>query len=442
MTASSLLPPRELGAHAVNQPSPRHFLSACGSDEPLRVGVGPRDELSSETWTFSQPFLVIGRRPESDLVLDHWQVSRRHAYLQLIGGRYYCVDLGSRTGTHGGDATERSGWLDRGRAIQIGPFVIRPEGPSAPPEEMKDFPGVTWELPGRSIGQAVWRMDRHLVLVGRSPACKVRIVEPDVSKFHCSLVLTPMGVWVVDLLGQKGAFVNDEPVRCARLEDGDELRIGRHTLRPRYDGALPDHGPSPALPPIPDLPGPSESGPATTGGELVAPPAPAWPASGRELSTFVERPDGLADPTVTTLIQQFGMMQRQMFDQFHNTMMMMFEGFAALHREQSGAFREEFEQVRKLSQEIEALRAETAKLAESARSPGRPISPAPANGHPAPAARRELPTRPFEPIKRPEAPSPGPEVDIHARLCSRLASIESERQNRWQKILGMMSSRS
>jgi hypothetical protein len=39
-------------------------------------------------------------------------------------------------------------------------------------------------------------------------------------------------------------------------------------------------------------------------------------------------------------------------------------------------------------------------------------------------------------------PPPDSEVDIHAQLCLRLASIQSERQNRWQKILGMMSSRS
>ena len=80
-------------------------------------------------------------------MLDHWQVSRRHAYLQLIEGRYYCVDLGSRTGTHGGDATERSGWLERGRAIQIGPFTVRPEWPDRAARRPRP-------LPGRDLGAA------------------------------------------------------------------------------------------------------------------------------------------------------------------------------------------------------------------------------------------------------------------------------------------------
>jgi pSer/pThr/pTyr-binding forkhead associated (FHA) protein len=422
------------------------FLSACGSPEPLGVVVGHRDQPLPETWTFRQPFLVVGRRPDSDLLLDHWQVSRRHAYLQMIEGRYFCVDLGSRTGTHGGDATERFGWLERGRAIRIGPFTVRPEWPGPAPREASPMPGVTWELPGRAIGQSIWRMDRHLALIGRSPACRIRIVQPDVSKFHCSLVLTRMGVWAVDLLGQNGIFVNDEPVRCARLQEGDVLRVGSHLLRPRYDAELPPLVPDGPIPPASTggglatiVPSPG----AFRAGEPAAPmltrPIPPWSSTGRELTGFGEGPGGIADPTVGALVHQFGLMQQQMFDQFHHTMMMMFEGFAALHREQAGTLREEFDQVRKLSREIETLRAETARLAESARAPERP--------RPAPNGRAEagplaglIP--PADPIRRATPPPPDSEVDIHAQLCLRLASIQSERQNRWQKILGMMSSRS
>jgi pSer/pThr/pTyr-binding forkhead associated (FHA) protein len=434
------------GLPAVNDASLEHFLAACGSSESLRLGVGQRDELLSETRTFRQPFLVIGRRPESDLVLDHWQVSRRHAYLQLIEGRFYCVDLGSRTGTHGGDATERSGWLERGRAIQIGPFAVRPECPTSSPKPSGPGLSVTWELPGRAIGQAVWRMDRHLALIGRSPACKIRIVEPDVSKFHCSLVLTPHGVWVIDLLGQKGILVNDEAVRCARIEDGDELRIGRHVIRARYD--------SPPLP-LPQLKAPNAP---TSQGVLAkveptyfaqfarpsdAFPARIMPSDGQDLSTVLGTPGGTIDPSVNLLVHQFGMMQQQMFDQFHQTMVMMFEGFAALHREQASSLREEFDQVRKLSEEIDALRRETARLAdEAAKTP--PRTSRTTNGHSSPTASTDgAPLRPQDPaFKRATMPEPEPGVDVHAQLLLRLSTIQNERQNRWQKILGMMSSRS
>ena len=111
-------------------------------------------------------------------------------------------------------------------------------------------------------------------------------------------------------------------------------------------------------------------------------------------------------------------MQQQMFDQFHQTMMMMFEGFAALHREQSGTLREEFEQVRKLSQEIEALRAETARLRRGGRRraaarPGRPRGQRPPARPPARAAgqRRPPPSRPERadaPPARPRGRHPRP----------------------------------
>jgi pSer/pThr/pTyr-binding forkhead associated (FHA) protein len=430
----------------VNHSLEEFFLAACGSSEPLRIGVGPRDETLLETSTFRRPFLVIGRRPESDLVLDHWQVSRRHAYLQLIEGRYYCVDLGSRTGTHGGDATERSGWLERGRAIRIGPYAVRPEWPTQGGQSFGPLPGVTWELPGRVVGQAIWRMDRHLVLIGRSPACKIRIVEPDVSRFHCSLVHTPHGVWVVDLLGQKGIFVNDEPVRSARLEDGDSLRVGRHVLRARYDTAplaLPRPEPT-ASPPIQSrlltIMPPSPFRPNGQGGELPGRLMPAMPQASQELAKILEKSGGAIDPSVNLLVHQFGMMQQQMFDQFHQTMMMMFEGFAALHREQTNSIREEFDEVRKLSEEIEALRIETAKLAEATKF-NAAERPRPAtNGH-SPRGSQPVQAQ-AEPIKRATPPLPDPEGDIHAQLCVRLATMQTERQNRWQKILGMMSSRS
>lgn len=447
----------------MNPTSLEEFLSACGSSQPLRLSVTMRDDPAAEAWSFQQPFLVIGRRPESDLVIDHWQVSRRHAYLQLIEGRYYCVDLGSRTGTHGGDSAERAGWIERGRDVQIGPYAVRPEWPESSPEPPGPLPAVTWELPGRALGGAVWRMDRHLALIGRSVACRIRIVEPDVSKFHCSVVLTPVGVWAVDLLGQKGVFVNDEPVRCARLEDGDSLRIGRHTLRARYETppkALPALRPTARATSEPEPFSPQttiEPGFPTWGARpLEELPARFLPEIGQGLTAQTPPglpglPGGAVDPSVNLLVHQFGLMQQQMFDQFHRTMMMMFEGFAAMHREQSASVREEFDRVRQLSEEIEALRRETSRLADAAAAkPSPPPSPPPLPGYlrPLQASGANPPTPrpiglpPISPIKSPLNPPSGPEVDIHTKLCLRLASIESERQTRWQKILGMMSSRS
>ena len=422
------------------------FAAECGLTRPFRLEVGLKGDSATQVHEFRQPFLLVGRRAGSDLLLDHWLVSRRHAYLQLIDGRFYCVDLGSRTGTHGGDATERAGWVDPVRAIQIGPYSVRPDlSPARDPQDLTP-PIVTWTVPGRE-GEAVrWTMNRGLALVGKSPACKIRIVGPDVSRFHCGLVLTSSGVWAVDLLSQRPILVNGQPVRFAPIRPGDELTIGDHVLVPDYDpGPIRDRtGRSPLLgssipePSVDHLPAliPTVISP----GELWAPPAP------------FSAPEGAAskaiDPTVNHLVQQFGAMQQQMFDQFHQTMMMMFEGFAALHRETAGSITQEFEEVRRLSQEIETLREETSRLAEattmSFQAPALlrsdPNQKTPLNGHgPAGPGPSGTAGPPPKPQAKAAPPLPDPHVDIHAQLCDRLNSIAAERQTRWQKILAMMA---
>ena len=429
------------------------FFQECGLTDPFRVEVSLKGESASQVHEFRQPFLVIGRRGGSDLLLDHWLVSRRHAYLQLIEGRFFCVDLGSRTGTHGGDATERSGWLDPVRAIQIGPYSVRPELPPISDRDYPPLPVVSWTITTPAGNPSSWTMNRGLALVGRSPACRVRISEPSISKFHCGLVLTTSGVWAIDLLSQRPIMVNGRAIRFARIESGDELQIGRHILTPSYDfssikatirdsvrapfpgktifasteppNAATDH--LPALMPTTTLPG-----------NLWVDPATSGLAEGGSTGT--------ADPTVSNLVQQFGAMQQQMFDQFHQTMLMMFEGFATLHRETSSTLRDEFEEVRKLSKEIESLRAETARLAEATTmSLQQPASlkvdahqSTTKNGHsdhPKPPPRLAAKAKVTPPL-------PDPHVDIHAQLCERLNRIESERQTRWQKILNLMASKS
>jgi pSer/pThr/pTyr-binding forkhead associated (FHA) protein len=224
------------------------FLEACGATGPLQLGVQQPGKPEVVRRAFQQPFIVAGRDPGTDLPLDHQQVSRRHAYLQVIAGRLFCVDLRSRTGTHWESGPRQSGWLGPGQVIGIGPFGIRPgeggDGGTSRPGPADDvsplssrfpgqdlLPGVALEFLGGGTRPAPWRMNCALVLVGGAPDCKVRIADPSVSRHHCSLVRTPVGVWVVDLLGRGGVSVNGARVRCARLGDGDQLEVGQSLIR-------------------------------------------------------------------------------------------------------------------------------------------------------------------------------------------------------------------
>ena len=51
----------------------------------------------------------------------------------------------------------------------------------------------------------------------------------------------------------------------------------------------------------------------------------------------------LAESMLMPLVNQFSLMQQQMFDQFHQVILMMFQMFGTLHRDQMGLVREDLE---------------------------------------------------------------------------------------------------
>ncbi len=60
------------------------------------------------------------------------------------------------------------------------------------------------------------------------------------------------------------------------------------------------------------------------------------------------------------LVNQFGLMQQQMFDQFQQAMAMMVQMFGTMHRDQMEVIRAELDRLNKLSDEVRALTAELA----------------------------------------------------------------------------------
>lgn len=67
--------------------------------------------------------------------------------------------------------------------------------------------------------------------IGRSVAADVRLDDPSVSRRH-ALVVCEEGeaLRVLDDRSLNGVLLNGEPVEWGRLEDGDELAIGRYRL--------------------------------------------------------------------------------------------------------------------------------------------------------------------------------------------------------------------
>ncbi len=432
----------------------QQFLKACGATQPFRLEVTHLPSGEAVRWTFPQPFVVIGRDGSADLPLDDAAVSRRHAYLQVLDGRVFCVDLASRSGVRWPDGPRPSGWLDPEAGVEIGPYRIRLAGSLAdgvPSGALPEDPLTTSPSPGQGLPEVelefradtarakTWLMNRRLALVGRSPSCKVQLANDAVSRVHCGLVRTADGVWVVDLLGRGGVAVNETPCRAALLSDGDRLGVAHFRIGVRIRtgsaGALVPVTPAEAALPVPARRRPAQ--------DVMLPPS-GRPADLNELVQVFLLP----------LASQFSRMQQQMFEQFQDAMKMA-QSFSALHERQVDMIRRELERQAELTKELQSLQKEL-QAARSAQAPSPAPPPAPAAAAPRAASQppaEAAPPGPATPTPRPsrsperKAPQPaaapagrpGAETlpengDVHEWLARRVDALQKERQSSWQMI--------
>jgi pSer/pThr/pTyr-binding forkhead associated (FHA) protein len=383
------------------------FLNTCGIADSLQLVVESPSLREPELRLLHQPFAVIGRDPRADVLLDHAEVSRRHVYLQMIEGRAFWIDLESRTGSRGERKPEKFGWLEGVHTLCVGPYVIRrfandsriardfqdDELPRDTPLIARAYgpgplPEVTLEFLNGPSRSTSWPVHRVMSLIGSATGCKFRLTDPSVSRFHGSLLRTPVGVWVVDLLGKSGITVDGVPVRSHRLMDGEVLGIGRYQLR--IQCRLQDHesrnGSTDRRSTLvarssrrnhasntlkfPDWAASAlafETGPQ--GAKNAQLPQPAQPVasfhnvdimSSESILPFHSAQSSLTESVLVPLVNQFGLMQQQMFDQFQQAMAMMVQMFGTMHRDQMEVIRAELDRLHELTDEFHALKDELA----------------------------------------------------------------------------------
>jgi pSer/pThr/pTyr-binding forkhead associated (FHA) protein len=97
--------------------------------------------------------------------------------------------------------------------------AIKPEGPAL----------VVRSGGGRS-GE-VFKPGGDRTMIGRSPECDVFLDDVTVSRKHALLVRGADGGWTIEDQGSlNGTFVNKRRIDSVRLENGDELQIGKYRL--------------------------------------------------------------------------------------------------------------------------------------------------------------------------------------------------------------------
>lgn len=231
-------------------PTEAEFWLALGVRRTARLAVSAPGAAPTEV-EMSSPCAVIGRSPEAQIRLEDETVAYRHAYLQAIGGRLVCLDLFSPNGVRWDDGSDQV-WLHPGRIARLGAVRMQLTDDSWPTADLSlpsplDYkpreggrmeygvlPEVELQTLNQTLGGISWPINRVITLVGRDDRCRITCGDSSVSKVHCSLLLLPSGLWVVDLLGKGGTLVDDAPQPFARLREGSVLQVGRYRMQVRY----------------------------------------------------------------------------------------------------------------------------------------------------------------------------------------------------------------
>src|SRR5271157_5828683 len=328
------------------------FLEACGASRPLRLQWNDWETGRPVARDFERPAVLVGRNPRVDLVLGHPLVGLRHAYLQLVKGRLFAIDLESRERLRWGGVPRRRGWIDRSRPVQVGVTTIRvvegglagDGGPGPGPtsrryQSSRSLPRAVLEIRGSGEEMRRLPLDRVLTLVGGSERCHVRLAGSGISRFVCGLLRTSVGVWAVDLLSSQGVAVNGALCRQVRLEDGDVLRIGALAVRLTYG--------EPTAPPRADTPT-QLAGPISGLGPDLSSVGPLPPA-------LLDRPGALLlEAALRPLLEGGGEGPSPdvASSPFGQALILLIRLLGDMHRDHLKLVREELEQIRRINLEM------------------------------------------------------------------------------------------
>jgi pSer/pThr/pTyr-binding forkhead associated (FHA) protein len=396
--------PMIVGREAMPEPGDPVGLLIGGEDRSRTISLsidGLRKDFRLNSR--DRPLLMIGRSKQCDIVLPHTKVSTRHACLKLIGNQIYCVDLFSRNGTFWGNKRCSAGWLKVGRPITIRPFSIAAESiddvalqdvelPEVDLLSKQDYDRLPCQaeitfLNGLLDNGGINRRKivRPITLIGNSPRCKMWFDDSSVSRAHCSLIVTPSGLWVIDLLSKSGTYVNSERVNFRLLRESDEVRIGcfRFTVSYRLF---------------------SESN---------------FQESPQPLST-VEREDreqkissggaGISEEFVLSLVDRFAAMQQQITSMNHQQMMTMLQMMNTMHQNHHDLVQRELTRIHRIDYEIQQIQS---KLFGGNASCS-PVSPSPISPSEAHTAQPDMET-PLSPLRVSiEGDKPAAPADIQA----------------------------
>ena len=144
-----------------------------------------------------------------------------------VDGANYCQKCGSYLGDTGaGEAQAETGrTATYRRSGETGDFV-----PVDVADVVEDAgAAVVIRAGGGRVGES-FPLGADRVTIGRRPDSDVLLDDVTVSRDH-ALIVRRSGDWYLDDLGSlNGTYVNRERIESRRLDDGDELQVGKYKL--------------------------------------------------------------------------------------------------------------------------------------------------------------------------------------------------------------------
>ena len=225
-------------------PSERGGSGGSGAAElgTLTIRIGEeRHEFS-----ITSSSTAIGRAPDNALVLADPMVSRYHARLEFVEGRFVLVDLESANGTqiNGVALTPKQPRQVRdGDTLKVGDYAMllhvagttKPDLPEASEETTVVAPPQAIVPVGLSMPRLIIRtahasrevaLNRDLLTLGSGSGVDILVADPAVAAMQAVLRRGPEGIEITNTATAGTLHYLDAPFAQKILADGDVLWIG------------------------------------------------------------------------------------------------------------------------------------------------------------------------------------------------------------------------
>lgn len=108
--------------------------------------------------------------------------------------------------------------------------AAQPETEAVSAEELGLEPEQEPEPPTVTVNGAQHRLDKPVVVIGRSKDTDIRVSDPNISRRHAEIRREGSTFWIVDLDSTNGVAVNGRALKRAKLDEGDQITLGSTEL--------------------------------------------------------------------------------------------------------------------------------------------------------------------------------------------------------------------